>query len=321
LAAARLEDKWPVLGRHKRAAGWLRVWTDLGRAPRTIDAYARGLAEFLQVCEDHRIDPVTANRADVAVFVRELTGRPSRRGTTVVSIDSGCGLANATIQQRLVPVRLFFDFLVEEGVRESNPVGRGRYTPGREWGGQQRGLVPRVVKLPWIPTEQQWCEILAVAAVEPPLDAATLLILDSKFGKSRRPFLHDSTVTALRDYRRRRDLWFPDPDRGSFFVSTRGTRLDVHNLTRTFAGLLDDAGIAPPGRRRPRMHDLRHGFTVATLLDLYRDGGDIQARLPVLSTWLGHVDPKSTYWYLQAIPELLALAAGRLESTAFGEPS
>ena len=107
----------------------------------------------------------------------------------------------------------------------------------------------------------------------------------------------------------------------SFFVSTRGTRLDVHNLTRTFAGLLDDAGIAPPGRRRPRMHDLRHGFTVATLLDLYRDGGDIQARLPVLSTWLGHVDPKSTYWYLQAIPELLALAAGRLESTAFGELS
>jgi hypothetical protein len=56
-------------------------------------------------------------------------------------------------------------------------------------------------------------------------------------------------------------------------------------------------------------------------LDLYRDGGDIQARLPVLSTWLGHVDPKSTYWYLQAIPELLALAAVRLESTAFGELS
>jgi len=153
------------------------------------------------------------------------------------------------------------------------------------------------------------------------LDAATLLILDSKFGKSRRLFLHDSTVTALRDYRRHRDLWFPDPDQGIFFVSTRGTRLDVHNLTRTFAGLLDDAGIAPPGRRRPRMHDLRHGFTVATLLDLYRDGGDIQARLPVLSTWLGHVDPKSTYWYLQAIPELLALAAVRLESTAFGELS
>jgi integrase/recombinase XerD len=176
LAAARLEDKWPVLGRHERAAGWLRVWTDLGRAPRTIDAYARGLAEFLQVCEHNDIDPVTANRADVAVFVRELTGRASRRGTNVVSMDSGCGLANATIQQRLVPVRLFFDFLVEEGVRESNPVGQGRYTPGRKWGGQQRGLVPRVVKLPWIPTERQWSAILVVAAAEPPRNRVMLAL-------------------------------------------------------------------------------------------------------------------------------------------------
>jgi len=176
LAAARLDDRWPVLGRHERAAEWLRVWTDLGRASRTIDAYARGLAEFLQVCEDHDIDPVTANRADVAVFVRELTGRSSRRGANVVSIDSGCGLANATIQQRLVPVRLFFDFLIEEGVRESNPVGRGRYTPGRKWGGQQRGLVPRQVKLPWIPTEQQWRDILAVAAAEPPRNRVMLAL-------------------------------------------------------------------------------------------------------------------------------------------------
>ena len=74
------------------------------------------------------------------------------------------------------------------------------------------------------------------------------------------------------------------------------------------------AGItARPGQRRPRLHDLRHSFTVWTLLEWYRDGGDVQARLPLLSTWLGHVDPKSTYWYLQAAPELLALAAQRLE--------
>lgn len=167
MGAVVLEEKWPVLGRHDRAAGWLRVWTDLGRAPRTIDAYARGLAEYLQMCEREGVDPVTASRAHIAVYVRELTRRPSRRGANVVSIDSGSGLANATIQQRLVPVRLFYDFLIEEGLRESNPVGRGRYTPGRRWGGHQRGLLPRMVKLPWIPTEQQWTEILAVAAEEP----------------------------------------------------------------------------------------------------------------------------------------------------------
>jgi site-specific recombinase XerD len=160
-------EKWPALARHERAAVWLQVWTDLGRAPRTIDAYARGLAEYLTMCDREGIDPLTANRAHIAVYVRELTERPSHRGANVVSLDSGSGLANATIQQRLVPVRLFYDFLMEEGVRESNPVGRGRYTPGRRHSGQQRGLVPRLTKLPWIPSEAQWRDILEAARNEP----------------------------------------------------------------------------------------------------------------------------------------------------------
>jgi integrase len=161
------EEKWPILRRHEQAAQWLRVWTDLGRAARTVDAYARGLAEFLEVCERNGVDPVAASRADVAVFVRELTSRPSRHGVNVVAIDSGSGLSNATLQQRLVPVRLFFDYLIEEGVRGSNPVGRGRYTPGRRFGGQQRGLVPRMTKLPWIPTEAEWLALLAAFRAEP----------------------------------------------------------------------------------------------------------------------------------------------------------
>src|SRR5919198_803605 len=109
--AIELDEKWPVFGRHERAAEWLQVWADLGRAPRTIDAYARGLAEYLTVCEPAGVDPVTATRAHVAAYVRELTERPSRRGVNVVSLNSGSGLANATLQQRLVPVRLFYDFL------------------------------------------------------------------------------------------------------------------------------------------------------------------------------------------------------------------
>ncbi|MBA6440971.1 site-specific integrase [Streptomyces sp. GMR22] len=166
-SAVVLEEKWPVLGRHKRAAEWLRVWRDLGRAPRTIDAYARGLAEYLLVCERDGIDPVVANRLHVAAFVKDLSTRPSRRGSNVVALDSGVGLANATLQQRLVPVRLFYDYLIEEGLRESNPVGRGRYTPGRKFGGHQRGLVPRLTKLPWIPGEQQWLDLLDVVRNEP----------------------------------------------------------------------------------------------------------------------------------------------------------
>jgi integrase/recombinase XerD len=98
-----LEEKWPVLGRHERAAEWLQVWRDLGRAHRTIDAYARGMAEYLELCERENVDPLAANRAHIAVYVRELTSRPSRRGANVVSIDSESGLAND-----LTATRTFF---------------------------------------------------------------------------------------------------------------------------------------------------------------------------------------------------------------------
>ena len=88
-----LMEKWPVLGRHERAVVWLRVWADLGRAPRTMDAYARGLAEYLEMCERVEVDPLQADRAHIASYVRELTsGRIA--DANVVSIDSGAGLAN-----------------------------------------------------------------------------------------------------------------------------------------------------------------------------------------------------------------------------------
>ena len=152
------------------------------------------------------------------------------------------------------------------------------------------------------------------------LEAGTLLITDSKFGKSRLVFLHPTAIAALRGYEQARDQAFPEPGAATFLVNSRGGPLDGNNIQHTFAVLVAAAGIqAPPGRRAPRLHDLRHAFTVATMLDWYRDGGDVQARLPLLSTWLGHVDPKSTYWYLQAVPELLALAASRLEQQADGQ--
>jgi integrase/recombinase XerD len=79
------------------------------------------------------------------------------------------------------------------------------------------------------------------------------------------------------------------------------------------------AGLEPSSRsRRPRLHDLRHSFAVKTLLGWYRDGQDVAARMPLLSTYLGHVDPAATYWYLSAAPELLGLAANRLELASEG---
>ena len=89
----------------------------------------------------------------------------------------------------------------------------------------------------------------------------------------------------------------------------------------TFRQLIHRAGLEqPPASPQPRVHGLRHSFAVNTLVGWYRDGGDVAVRMPLLSTYLGHVDPAATYWYLSAVPELLALAAQRLESASEARP-
>jgi integrase/recombinase XerD len=113
-------------------------------------------------------DPLTAGRDHVARYVRELTQRPPLRASADASSSvASPRLANATVQQRLTAVRLFYDHLVEEGVRDNNPVGRGRYAPGARMGGNRRGLVPHQVRLPWIPDEADWRAILDAARREP----------------------------------------------------------------------------------------------------------------------------------------------------------
>ena len=149
-------------------------------------------------------------------------------------------------------------------------------------------------------SDLQWCEGL-------------LTIRKSKFGKSREVALHDTTQQALQAYARRRDRVFPRPKNPSFFVSQAGTRLFYSNVHLVFLRLVRRAGLADGHPRRPRIHDLRHTFAVRTLQDWYRRGSDVDARLPLLSTYLGHVNPSSTYWYLTSAPELVGLAAERLE--------
>jgi integrase/recombinase XerD len=140
-----------------------------------------------------------------------------------------------------------------------------------------------------------------------------LIVRHAKFGKQRLLPLHPTTVTALQHYRRLRDQAFPRPASEALLVSRAGARLRYVNVSQTFVKLARRAGLAArSGGCRPRPHDLRHSFAVATLLDWYRDGGDVAARLPLLSAYLGHVEPANTYWYLHAAPELLAEAASRL---------
>jgi integrase/recombinase XerD len=119
----------------------------------------------------------------------------------------------------------------------------------------------------------------------------------------------------------RRDQLLPAPAGPGLLLSTAGTRLGDNNLWRTFHRLIQQAGSsARSASCQPRIHDLRHSFAVATLLDWYARGADVQALLPRLSTYLGHADPKHTYWYLSAAPELLALAAQRVDAHRAGRP-
>jgi integrase/recombinase XerD len=145
--------------------------------------------------------------------------------------------------------------------------------------------------------------------------AGVLTIRSTKFRKSRQLPLHPSTLRALAGYQAIRDRACPAQAAPSLLVSTTGTRLCHSTVQPVFRQLLGQAGIGQ-GTRRPRatIHGLRHTFAVKTLLSWYRDGQDVQARLPALSTYLGHASPAATYWYLTATPELLALAAGRLEA-------
>lgn len=158
-------------------------------------------------------------------------------------------------------------------------------------------------------------EAIALDRDDVDLEAGVVRVREGKFNAARELPLHKSTVAALDKFRTARDRFWPAPKTPAFFLSMRGTRLHSGHVRETFRDLREQAGVgAPPGARRPRAHDLRHSFAVATIVDWYRRGDvDVAARLPSLSSYLGHSAPEATYYYLQATPELLALAAERLE--------
>ena len=145
-----------------------------------------------------------------------------------------------------------------------------------------------------------------------PADGA-LLIHHAKFDKTREVPLHATTVAALRRYLACVDRECAARRTPALFISSSGTRLLYCNVHWTFKRLARLAGLLPrTARCRPRIHDLRHAFAVNALMDACRNGSEAQC-LTLLPTYLGHVDPAASYWYLSAAPELLALAAERLE--------
>lgn len=151
------------------------------------------------------------------------------------------------------------------------------------------------------------------------LDRGVLRVRQSKFGKSRLLPVHRSTQLALRSYARQRDRIFARLSTPSFFASDQGRRLNWSILRWNFVQLSIRCGIrSSTDRRGPRVHDLRHTFAVRTVLAWYQVGADVEQRLPTLTTYLGHGHVTDTFWYLSAVPELLALAAARLDEPTGG---
>jgi integrase/recombinase XerD len=157
-------ERYPSVAANVRGREWLQIHADLGLARNTVEAYGRSLEDYLRFCVRRRTDVVSASKADIAAYVSSLTNE-AQPDSAHPDVTNGRALSNATIQLRLTAIRLFYDYLVEEGQRLHSPVARGRYTPGNGFGGQRvRGLVPRFKRIPWIPSDTQWADVLSVVA-------------------------------------------------------------------------------------------------------------------------------------------------------------
>ena len=198
---------------------------------------------------------------------------------------------------------------------------------------------------PYLWSERDLCRLLEAArALRPPLRAAThealfgllavsgmrlgeaiglerddvnlgsgvITIRQAKFDRSRFVPLHPTTTEALSRYAAARDRLWPRPRSRAFFLSSVGTTLERSGVDKTLRTITTSIGIRTD-TVRPRAHDLRHSFAVATLVGWQRSGASIDGHMAELSTYLGHVSPADTYWYLSAAPELMELAAKRLE--------
>ena len=168
-------------------------------------------------------------------------------------------------------------------------------------------------------------EALALDREDVNLDEGILRIRRTKFGKSRLVAVHESTRQILAEYARQRERVIRGSATAAFFVSEGGRRVTEWATRYNFAKVSREIGLRSPTKvcrhgHGPRLHDMRHRFAVCTLLNWYRAGIDVEREIPKLATYLGHVHVNETYWYIEAVPELLQLATRRLESPKEVEP-
>lgn len=140
-------EHYPLIEQQHYGRAWMIIQNHLGLAENTLDAYGRALQDYFVFCQQHEIDSSTARRDHIALYVHDLRLRPNH---------GAGGLSNATIQQRITVLRLFYNYLCEEGLRHDHPVSHKGI----------RGLVPRQYSLPWIPSDEQWLHLLDVVRLE-----------------------------------------------------------------------------------------------------------------------------------------------------------
>jgi site-specific recombinase XerD len=311
-------EKFSLIAELVEAKSWLQIQADLGLAENTIAAYGRALEDYLGFCKRSGLTPKEVTREQIVAYIHDLRTRPGKKGAKVKRIDSGAGLSNATMQQRLTAVRLFYDYLIEEGVREINPVGRGRYTPGKAFGGKkEHGLIPTYRRLPWIPTDEEWKAILSTALGEPlrnrmmlamaydaalrreelcgletgDVDPSARLLRirpENTKGRSERivPY-SEPTGTLFSAYlKHRRQM---SRERGALFISeskrNKAEPITIWTWSKVIKGIADRSGV-----RRFTTHTLRH----LRLTDLARAGWGIHE----IAQFAGHRSLQTTLLYI-----------------------
>lgn len=163
-----LEQKYPAIAACPRATSWIKQQVNFGLAMNTICAYARGLELYLQYNSTTGVAVEAATRMHIGDYVHHLLSQKKGPRQANGQADARSGLANATLQQRLTVIRLFYDYLVEEGLLERSPVGRVCQGKAGEFRTVDRRIIlPRYRKLPWIPNDEQWQAILTAARQEP----------------------------------------------------------------------------------------------------------------------------------------------------------
>jgi integrase/recombinase XerD len=170
---------YPSVAQNPHARNWLEIQAMLGLAQNTIHAYGRGANDYLDFCLRADRPFVEATKADIVAYIDDMTHRPNPKGENIRYLHSGVGLANSTMQQRLTVVRLLYDYLIDERIRgdQRNPVGKGKFTPGRSFAGKrERGILRHYEQLPWIPGSDEWDRILDAALQEPLRNRLMLLV-------------------------------------------------------------------------------------------------------------------------------------------------